>query len=319
MEWTDRIGRRIKLRDLHFLLAVTKSGSMGKAAAELSVSQPVISKAISDLERALGVRLLDRSPSGAEPTTYGRALLQCGIAVFDDLRQGVKQLEFLSDPTAGELRVGCTERGLSGFAAEVVDRFSQQYPRVTLRLIVAEQALLRDRELRQRNVELLLMGTEGLGSDADTDTEDLFDDRQVIVASAQSKWARRRKIDLQDLIEEPWILSPTDSSMGSSFAKAFRAAGAEPPEAHVVVTSLPLCQHLVVSRRFITMLPISAVRLSKHLPLKVLPTTSFNIFRTVGIMTLKNRMLSPLAQLFIACAREVAKAHAASNRRRRVG
>ena len=50
MEWTDRIGRRIKLRDLHYLLAVAKSGSMGKAAAELSVSQPVISKAISDLE-----------------------------------------------------------------------------------------------------------------------------------------------------------------------------------------------------------------------------------------------------------------------------
>src|SRR4051812_10980138 len=115
MDWTDRIGRRIKLRDLHFLLAVAKSGSMGKAAAELSVSQPVVSKAISDLEHALGVRLLDRSPMGAEVTSYGHALLQCGVAVFDDLRQGVKQLEFLADPTSGELRIGSTERGISGF------------------------------------------------------------------------------------------------------------------------------------------------------------------------------------------------------------
>jgi len=188
-----------------------------------------------------------------------------------------------------------------------------------LRAIVAEQVALRDRELRQRNVELLIMGTEGLVPDAETDTEELFDDYQVIVAGAQSKWARRRKIDLQDLIDEPWILPPTDSSMGLSIAKAFRAAGVGPPEAHIVVTySLPLCQHLVGTRGFITTLPISAVRLSKHPLLKVLPVASLNIFRTVGIMTLKNRMLSPLAQLFIACARELAKSLASPDRRRHI-
>ena len=104
-DWTDRIGRRIKLRDLHILLAVAKSGSMGKAAAQLAISQPVISKAISDLEYEVGVPLLDRGPQGVEPTAHGRALLKCGIAVFDDLRLGVKELEFLSDPAAGELRI----------------------------------------------------------------------------------------------------------------------------------------------------------------------------------------------------------------------
>ena len=52
MQWTDRIGKRLKLRDLHILLAVAKSGSMGKAAAELAISQPSISKAIADVEHA---------------------------------------------------------------------------------------------------------------------------------------------------------------------------------------------------------------------------------------------------------------------------
>jgi DNA-binding transcriptional LysR family regulator len=318
MQWTDRIGRRIRLRDLHYLLAVAKSGSMGKAAVELSVSQPVISKAISDLEHALGVRLLDRSPLGTEPTAYGRALLQCGVTVFDDLRQGVKQLEFLSDPTAGELRIGCTERGILGFAEAVIDCFSQQYPRVILRVILADQLRMHDRELRQRNIELAIVPTDGT-PDADTDREDLFDDRQVIVAGAQSKWARRRKIALEDLIVEPWILPPPESTIGSAIAKAFRAAGLEPPEAHIVTYSVPLCQHLVATGRFITMLPASVVRVSKHSPLKLLPVVSPKVFRTVGIMTLKNRMLSPLAQLFIACAREVAKPLAAPGRRLRAG
>src|SRR5436305_12572785 len=104
--WTNRIERRIKLRDLHILLAVAESGSMGKAAADLAVSQPVISKAISDLEHALGLRLMDRSPRGVELTLYGREVLKCGVAVFDDLRQGIKALDFLSNPTSGEIRMG---------------------------------------------------------------------------------------------------------------------------------------------------------------------------------------------------------------------
>ena len=95
MPWSDRIGRRFKLRDLHILLAVVQSGSMGKAAGQLAMSQPVVSKAVSDMEHALGVRLLDRSRRGVELTTYGRAVIKRGVAVFDELRECVKEIEFL--------------------------------------------------------------------------------------------------------------------------------------------------------------------------------------------------------------------------------
>ncbi len=98
MDWVDRIGRRVKLRDLHVLLAVTQWGSMAKAARHLSTSQPVISKTIAELEHALGVRLLDRSPQGIVPTMYGRALMSRGLAIFDELREGIKEIEFLADP-----------------------------------------------------------------------------------------------------------------------------------------------------------------------------------------------------------------------------
>ena len=109
MQWADRIGRHLKLRDLHVLFAVMQSGSMAKAARHLAVSQPVVSAAIAGLEQTLGVRLLDRSRRGVEPTIYGRALLNHGLAAFDALRQGVKEIEFLADPTAGELLIGCPE------------------------------------------------------------------------------------------------------------------------------------------------------------------------------------------------------------------
>src|ERR1700726_3356549 len=96
---TERIGRRLKLRDFRILMTVIECGTMGKAAERLAISQPVVSKAIADMEHALGVRLLDRSQRGVEPTPYGRALIKRGIAIFDEMRQGIEEIEFLSDPT----------------------------------------------------------------------------------------------------------------------------------------------------------------------------------------------------------------------------
>src|SRR6266700_3912228 len=194
MEWSERIGRRIKLRDLHILLAVAKAGTMGKAAAGLAVSQPVVSKAIADLEHALGLQLLDRSPQGIEPTVYGRALLKWSVAVFDDLRQGVKELEYLNDPTAGEVRIGCNEPMAAGFVSTAVMRFLRQHPRVVFHVVPADAFTLVNRELRQRSVELVVAPTSGLKMEADTNVEILFNDRRVVMAGAQNKWVRRRKI-----------------------------------------------------------------------------------------------------------------------------
>ena len=68
MQLSDRIGRRMKLHDLHVLMTVVQAGSMGKAAQRLNTSQPAISRSIAELEHALGVRLLDRHRQGVEPT-----------------------------------------------------------------------------------------------------------------------------------------------------------------------------------------------------------------------------------------------------------
>jgi DNA-binding transcriptional LysR family regulator len=307
MQWSDRVGRRLKLRDLHILLAVARSGSMGKAAADLAISQPAVSKAIADVEHAVGLRLLDRGPQGINPTLYGQALLQCGVAVFDELRQGVKQLEFLTDPTAGELRVGCNETLAAGFVSAVLDRLSRQYPRATFHLVPADRATLLNRELRQRTVELAVTNTLGLDTEKDIEVEVLFEDRFVVLAGAESKWVRRRKFTLADAIDEAWVLPPPDSLPGLSIAEVFRARGLEPPNAHVVSFSIPLHHHLLATGRFLTMLPMSMLRFGKHLPLKLLPVeTPENTYPT-GIVVLKNRTLGPLARRFIDCAREVAR------------
>jgi DNA-binding transcriptional LysR family regulator len=306
MHWSDRVGRRVKLRDMHILLAVAKSGSMGKAAVELAMSQPAVSKAISDLEHALGLRLLDRSPQGVEPTLYGDALLRCGTAVFDELKHGVKELQFLKDPTVGELSIGCTEPAAGGFVAAVVDQFLQKYPMVLFHVVTADPATLHRRELAQRNIEVALGPMFELLPPQEGDAEMLFDDRHIVIAAANSKWSRKRNLTLEQLIDEPWVLPPPNTAVAAYIADAFRVAGVEPPRASVLTYSLPMHRRLLATGRYVTTLPASMLHHNRD-ALRMLPVKFPARPRPVGIMTLKNRTLSPLAKRFIDCARQLAK------------
>jgi DNA-binding transcriptional LysR family regulator len=308
MQVSDRIGRRMKLQDLHILMTVVQAGSMGKAAERLNTVQPAISRSIAELEHALGVRLLDRHRQGIEPTEYGRALLDGGVAVFDELRQTVKNIEFLADPAAGEVRIGCNQLLAASFASTVVDRLSRRYPRIMFHLVTGYVESLH-RELRERNVDLLIARRFGPIADERLSFEFLFDDSCVVAAGAQSPWVRRRRITLAELVNEPWVLPPRGSGIvGPVATEAFGADGLDYPRTTVVTDSPQVRMSLLATGRFLTIFPAYALRFATRRPeLKVLPVELPIVRVPVGIVTLKNRTLSPTSQLFIEHAREVAK------------
>src|SRR5215475_13900663 len=177
MQLSDRIGRRLKLQDLHVLMAVVQAGSMSKAAVLLNTGQSAISRSIRELERTLGVCLLERGPRGVEPTPYGRAVLNGGAAVFD--------------------------------------RLSRRYPRMMFQLVIAETDTLH-RDLYERNVDLLISRRFGSISDERLAFQPLFDDPYVVAAGVQSPWARRRRITLAELVSESWTLPPLETPLGSA-------------------------------------------------------------------------------------------------------
>jgi DNA-binding transcriptional LysR family regulator len=307
MPLTERIERRIKLHDLQALMIVAQAGSMGKGAELLNTSQPAISRSIADLEHAVGQRLLNRSRRGVEPTKYGHALLNCGSAMFDDLRQGLKQLEFLGDPTVGEIRIGGNEAVVAGLLATVYERLRRRYPKIAIHVTQIPVVSQQIRELRERKVDLIF-GRIGQSIEADIAAEVLFHDRTFVVASPENKWSRRRKIKLADLADDTWALSPPDTLIGSVIAEAFRASGVDPQRRSVATGSIHLQTALLASGPFLIVIPGSVLHFSKNLPpLKVLPVDLPVPAWPFGIMTLKNRPIGPAVQLFIDCAREVAK------------
>jgi DNA-binding transcriptional LysR family regulator len=304
---SDRIGQGIKLHDLHVLMVVVQAGSMSRAATLLHTTQPAVSRSIADLEHTMGVRLLDRKPQGVEPTGYGRALLDGAVAVFDDLRQAAENIEFLADPTAGEVRIGSTTFLAASFVSAVVDRLSRRHPRIVFRVVTGYGETLH-RELNDRNVDLLVMRSFGPIADERLGFEFLFDDSYVVATGTQNRWARRGSIELAELVSESWVLPPPTSVIGSIVMAAFRASGLDYPRVTVVTDSPQMRVSLLATGRFVTVFPASILKFpGRHSDLKILPVEMPMARQPNGIVTLKNRTLSPVAQLFIDCARELAK------------
>jgi DNA-binding transcriptional LysR family regulator len=304
----ESVLRRLKLRHLRVLIVVTREGSMGKAAVALGTSQPAVSKSIAELEQTLSVQLLERTPQGIAPTHYGTALLKWAIAVMDDLRQATREIDVLRDPAAGEVRIGSTEPMVAGFVGAVIDRLSRRHPRLVFRVTQAPALTLQYRDLREREVDLILGRMLAPVADADLDSEVLFDDPLLVVAGSANRWVRRRDIGPQELLDQPWVLPPDDTFAGARLLAAFRAAGLKAPRAAVSSNSIQLHTSLMATGRFLSVASGSTLRLSgRRLGITALSVKLRMEPGPVGIITLKNRILSPVAQTVIACAREVAK------------
>ena len=308
MRLVDRMGRRFGLRDLNILLAVVECGSMARAARDLAVSQPVISKTIADLEEELGVRLLDRSRRGIAPTPYGRALLKRSVAAFDELRQGVKEIEFLAEPTAGEVRIGALAAMVAGLLPAVIAQMRLRYPHLAIHVM---QMLTSPRlydSLYDRDVDFVIGRVLNRPLQPDLNAESLFDEPLFVVSGIDSPFTTRRKLAIADLIDEPWVLPQPQTEVGALVADVFHASSSQVPRNAVVCSSIEISMSLLSTGRFLAVLPLSILRFSlqrgaiKTLPIKV-PVQ----VRPVGIVTLRDRTLSPAAELFINNIRETAK------------
>ena len=308
MPWVDRIGRKLKLRDLHTLLAVAQRGSMAKAASDLAVTQPAVTKAIAELEKTLGVRLFDRTSKGAAPTQYGSALLKWSTVLFDDLRQAVDEIEFLADPTGGHLRIGATEPIVAGLLPAVIDHLSRRHPRITFHVWPASSVADQYRALRDRNLDLIIGRILRPLADDYLSTDILFDEPMHVVAGVGNPWLHRRRIDLPDLVNEPWCLPRSDGVAGSLVAEAFRARGLNAPQNGVVSNSVQMINAMLATGRYLSVMSGSTLNFSgKRFGIKALPVKLSAVTPPVGIVTLRKRAPSPVAQLFIETVHAVAE------------
>jgi DNA-binding transcriptional LysR family regulator len=280
---------------------------MAKAAARLGVTQPAISRAIADAEHTLGVPLFERSTQGVNPTQYGHVLLKRGLAALDEIDQGVKDIEFLADPTSGELRIG-TPAGISdGIVLAVINKLSRQYPRVVFHVNIAADSALLD-QLRERKFEIGFERSSEMVGQQDIEAEILYEEPLIVVAGVDNPWLRRRKLKLAELLNERWTWPLPGSSYDLLIRQAFRASGLEPPRPAIYGGLHNLRIRLAATGPFLAVVAAGNVSMpTKNPSIRKLAVELPTTHQAVYLLTLKKRTLSPLAKIFIDCARDIAK------------
>jgi DNA-binding transcriptional LysR family regulator len=234
-------------------------------------------------------------------------MIRCGLTVFDDLRKGVEEVAFLADPTAGEVRVACSEPVSAGVVSAIVNRFVQKYPRISFNIHVRDPLVIY-RDLEARDVEFVIAQTTVPIHEDHMEKETLYHEQVVVVAGTQHPLARKRRVELIDLANEPWVLPPPGSFINSLVTETFRANGLPAPRKTVVGTSAYMRLMLLAGGQMLTIVPAVMLKLgAKHWSVKALPIELPANRRPVSLVTLKNRALSPVAQLFIEHARSIAK------------
>jgi DNA-binding transcriptional LysR family regulator len=159
-------------------------------------------------------------------------------------------------------------------------------------------------QLRDRRVDCLVGRIAATDLDDDILFDSLYEDRLYVVAGRGSPWARKRKLALVDLLQHPWILTP---SMRETLLAGFRSKSLAAPKVTVGAYSTHQCTYLIATDRFISALSGSVLRFSLNKgALKVLPVDFPARPWTVGAMHLKSRNLAPTAQVFMEYMRKVA-------------
>jgi DNA-binding transcriptional LysR family regulator len=306
-DWESRIGRRVTLRDLHVLSTVVRWGSMAKAASHLAMSQSAVSESIAHLEDAIRVRLLDRTPQGIAPTIYAETLLKRGHVIFDELQQAIKDIEFLANPTVGEVRIAIPEFLTEWLLPTAIDKLSRRYPQIVVRVFQPNTMTLEHRELQDRSVDLVVTRVPKSFASDIFDMEALFDDPHFVVAGKGSRWAEASNIILAELENEPWTIPPSPV-IDTLLQEIFETQGLKPPSKRVIAGSVVLRMHLLATGRFLSLFPTSVLRTAaQQWSIKTLPFDLRAKAQPIAILTLKNRTRSAVAQLLIEELREAAK------------
>lgn len=306
MDLHHRIVTRVKLRELRVLLVVVQQGSLAKAAEKLAMSQPAVSKAVAELEHALGARMLDRLARGVEPTMEGRVVVEHARTVFDELRRTAEELEAIADPSGGDLQVGTSAALAAGLLPRVLELLHERRPGIRFHVLEAEREVL-FRELRARTLDLALTRIPSPESHPELLFEPLFDEHLFVVCGPSHPLARRKRVTPEDLVGQQWIHPTAGIVLDSIVKSAFEAMRLRFPPPTVTTTSVSLRFELLGSGGFLTILAGSMLHFSHFRDRLVALPIELPSSGVTGVTTLRERSLSPIGRLFIDCLREQTK------------
>lgn len=296
---------KIELRDIEYFCAVATRGNVGRAAEELGLSQPALSKSLRRLEREVGAKLVRRTPKGVDLTAVGAALFARAHGLRLTLEDIAREAADLSQGRAGHLRIGAGARYETDLVPVAGAALLNEAPRVTMVVSVGSVDLLAP-ALLGGELDLLVTASALRGYDGLV-RETLFEDEVVVYASSNHRLAGKTRVTLAELAQERWVLGKTGAPT-DRLRQAFAENGLPPPKAALEANSF------VFRRRFLPMTNLLGFGPRRFFQasgsresLVELPVEGLMIQQSISVGYRRDAYLSPVARRFIEILKETAK------------
>ncbi|KWR76526.1 LysR substrate-binding domain-containing protein [Cupriavidus sp. IDO] len=294
----------IKLRHLQLLVALDEFRHLGRTAEFLSVSQPAVSKVLTEVEKMLGLTLFTRSTRGTEPTAAGESLVRFARSVLAQYEQTRDEIAAVESGASGRIRVGSMGAALPVLLARAVGLLKDRSARATVLVEEGDLTHLLPK-LRLSELDLIVGRLEPGYAAPDLLTEALYDEQMVVVVKRGHKLARKARPGWSDLAAMPCVLPPPWASLRVKIEQAFYQHGMHPPQ-DVIESSSYLATTTFISQRsaagFMAQSPARALEaegrlhiLAMDVPVDLPP---------VGIITLRERAPTISAEQLIECLRQ---------------
>lgn len=280
---SDRLDPRLKLRHLTIVTAIARYGSVLGAAEALFLTQPVVSRALQELEGILGVRLFDRGPRGVTPTEFGRSFCERAMAVQAELRLATEHLNELADGRTGTLTIGTFVTASPLLLPNAILELRRQRPglRVTVREGTVDDLLA---GVLSGEIDAVAGRAPRVGDDR-LQYAELYREPTVIVAAVDHPaLAEGAALGLADLVAHPWVLPLPETDLRRELQDLFTRAGAMPRDV-VECSTAATVRQLLRHGEHLGILPFLVARNDPQLG--ILPTLLSAVSWSIGVTTLR--------------------------------
>ncbi len=232
------VGSRLKLRHLSLLQSLERHRTLSRVAAEMSLSQPAITKALREIEDIFMAQLFERTSRGLVATAAGRAALRFAQVTLADVESTTHVLTAIDTGLMDRVRLGITPQVPEGLLHAALAHLLGQSPRVS---VLSKEGTTDElvAALSAREIDCAIGRSFDHSVGEDIDQEPIYEQEPCLLVPARSRarlargplnWARLAQLD--------WIFPPPNTPMRRTFSAIFLSAGVQPPSPIVETMSL---------------------------------------------------------------------------------
>lgn len=303
LDWYIR--SQLKLRHLQLLVALDDLRNVGKVANYLHVSQPAVSKSLSELENNIGLKLFQRTAHGMQPTIYGNSMVLYSKKILTELGKARDELRALVSGLEGKVSIGVLPGAAVVVLPEAISQLKQESPVTGIAIMEGDMGTLKPK-LLSGEIEIIIGILPDEQHQADMEHIFLYQDKMVLAAGSQHPLAKQKNISWNDLYNTPWILPPYGSLTRQPIEDEFRRHQLSLPLNYIESISTMVNIGILRQGNTVAFLPNAvASYYAKMGQLAILPPSISKLRQDVGILHMKNQALSPSARLFIATLKNI--------------